>query len=171
MFLFFYGFDLNALFSCYLILQTWRFNRTFLFIYSQAIFQSPENFFVTDFRNGQVLPFFDCKLIFLVNSIFQSLFDTSRGPNQLDGAWRQDGLKSNPFKKGEPFDVRFKIHEDHFQVSFMLQLSQFEDIIYQKITLRCSWTKRNLAPTNSESRFQQSTPSVCTVLASFRLCS
>lgn len=56
----------------------------------------------------------------MIEPTLQALIDTSRKRSlwdgQWDGSWGND-RKEIPFKRGGPFDIRFRIHEDHFQVS------------------------------------------------------
>lgn len=46
--------------------------------------------------------------------------DTMRPGSQWDGAYKQYGVKPIPFKKGEPFNVEFRVQKDHFQVTLSL---------------------------------------------------
>lgn len=35
-----------------------------------------------------------------------------------NGEWGKEERKSNPYKKGAPFDIRIRAHDDRFQVLF-----------------------------------------------------
>ncbi|MFH4980287.1 hypothetical protein AB6A40_006996 [Gnathostoma spinigerum] len=46
-----------------------------------------------------------------------------------NGEWGKEEKKGNPFKKGEPFDIRLRAHDDHFQIT--CDQKEFKDYEYR----------------------------------------
>lgn len=40
--------------------------------------------------------------------------------NANTAAWGSEEKKANPFRRGDPFDIRFRLHNDHFEVRSLL---------------------------------------------------
>lgn len=52
--------------------------------------------------------------IFIINNInFKIVLNTFS-----NGEWGKEERKSNPFKRGEAFDIRIRAHDDRFQVFY-----------------------------------------------------